>query len=432
MLQDKRTHWKKMTTIKHISDIRGIGKLATEAVSGITSLVEDLHQTILSLNGILDSPYKEHTTGITGMVYHNIRTVTELVGNEMDVALNKIIAMIESNSSNPLSPPISIPLYEAFISALNGIIGDHLAASENPLAINMQFRQNGVTLPIDNESFSDGDLFLNQLIESNGKIALMVHGLCMNDLQWNRDGHDHGAELSRDFGYTPLYLHYNTGLHISENGKAFSELMEKFINQISNSIMDKPVEIVIIAHSMGGLVSRSAFHYGKLANHTWLKYVKKLICLGTPHHGSPLERFGNWIDMFLSINPYSAPFSRLGKIRSAGVTDLRYGNILEDDWKEQGRFEYSTDSRIPVSLPENIDCYAVAVTTIKDSCTIGKNLVGDGLVPLNSALGSHANPDFNLLFPDNHKWVGNNMNHMDLLNNHEVYQTIKKWVAIND
>ncbi|MBF0377804.1 MAG: hypothetical protein HQK72_10020 [Desulfamplus sp.] len=421
-----------MTTIKHISDIRGIGKLATEAVSGITSLVEDLHQTILSLNGILGSPYKQRTTGITGMVYRNIRTVTELVGNEMDVALNKIIAMIESNSSDPLSPQISIPLYEAFISALNGIIGDHLVASKNPLAINMQLRQNGAALSMNKESFSDNDAFLNQIIESNGKIALMVHGLCMNDLQWNRKGHDHGKELSRDFGYTPVYLHYNTGLHISENGKSFSELMEKFINQISNTTIDKQIEIVIIAHSMGGLVSRSAFYYGKLANHTWLKHVKKLICLGTPHHGSPLERFGNWIDMFLEINPYCSPFSRLGKIRSAGVTDLRYGNIIDDDWKEQGRFEYSNDSRLPVSLPEDIDCYAVAVTTTKDSCTIANNIVGDGLVPLNSALGSHKNPDFNLLFPDNHKWVGNDMNHMDLLSSQEVYQTIKKWVAMTN
>jgi pimeloyl-ACP methyl ester carboxylesterase len=100
-----------------------------------------------------------------------------------------------------------------------------------------------------------------------------------------------------------------------------------------------PIELVIIAHSMGGLVSRSACHYGKVAGHSWLNHLLKIVFLGTPHHGASLERAGNWIDIILEISPYSAPFSRLGKIRSAGVTDLRYGNILDEDWKGRDRFE---------------------------------------------------------------------------------------------
>ncbi|MBF0231108.1 MAG: hypothetical protein HQK63_16180 [Desulfamplus sp.] len=417
-----------MINAKNISDLSGIGKLTIEAVSGITDIVEDLHQTILSMNGLLGSPDNHYTTGITGIVYKNIRTVTGLVGNGIDITLNKLIDILGNNDSQS-----SIPVsgYEAVVSALNGVVGDHLAASKNPLAITMQLRRNGIPLSMnDNQNLSDDNEFKTALLKSNGKIALMVHGLCMNDLEWNRQGHDHGAALARDLGYLPIYLHYNTGLHISENGKSFSELMEKFINQLPKINTDKPIEIVIIAHSMGGLVSQSSCHYGKLADHRWLNHLTKLICLGTPHHGSPLEQAGNWIDILLKINPYSAPFSRLGNIRSAGVTDLRYGNLLDEDWKGESRFDCQPSaSRTPAALPDNVKCYAIAAAVNKEQDTAGDNFIGDGLVPVNSALGYHENCAFNLKYPKDNQWIGRNMNHMELLNREDVYKVIKKWVG---
>ena len=245
----------------------------------------------------------------------------------------------------------------------------------------------------------------------------------MNDLQWNREEHDHGAALARDLGFLPLYLHYNTGLHISENGRSFSDLLETIIDQ-----SPQPVTLFIVAHSMGGLVTRSAYHYGELSDHTWLNSLQKLIFLGTPHHGAPLERAGNWIETILEISPYSAPFSRLGKIRSAGVTDLRHGNILDEDWKGRDGFDHSGDYRTPVPLPNNVHCYTIAATTGKESSRLGDDLIGDGLVTLNSALGRHKNPNLNLLFPEAHQWIGRNMNHFDLLNHPDVYETIKNWL----
>ena len=181
----------------------------------------------------------------------------------------------------------------------------------------------------------------------------------------------------------------------------------------------------IIAHSMGGLVARSACHYGKEANHVWLNHLQKLLFLGTPHHGAPLEKGGNLINILLDISPYSAPFSRLVKVRSSGLTDLRYGNIVEDDWKGRGRFEPTADQRIPVPLPKDVQCYAIAATTkqVLNNCV--DELVGDGLVPISSALGQHKRAELNLIFPTRQQWVGHNMNHLDLLNHPEVYETIK-------
>lgn len=389
------------------TDLRGAGRLTIEAISAITDIVESLHHTITGSSGIRGEPDQNRTKGITGRVYRNIRTVTELVGGGIDVLLDQLSLMLGEKDSSPGR--------EAVLSALNGVLGDHLASRNNPLAIPMQFRRNGK--PLNEQELSEA------IRQSNGRLVVMVHGSCMNDLQWKRQGHDHGNALSRDLGFVPIYVHYNTGRHISENGRKFSGLLETIINQ-----SPQPIELSIIAHSMGGLVSRSACHYGMISGHTWLNHLRKLVFLGTPHHGAVLEKGGNFLETIMKISPYSAPFSRLGKIRSCGLTDLRYGNVVDDDWKGRGRFDFSGDHRIPVPLPEGVQSYSLAATTGKKRNNLSDDVIGDGLVTVRSALGCHKNAELNLLLPESHKWVGRSMNHMDLLSHPEVYKTIKKWL----
>ena len=121
----------------------------------------------------------------------------------------------------------------------------------------------------------------------------------------------------------PVYLHYNSGRHVSENGREFAALLEQLV-----AGWPVPVdELVIVGHSMGGLVARSACHHAEAQGQAWLASLTKLVCLGTPHHGAPLERGGRWVDVLLGLSPYVAPFARLGKARSAGITDLRFGNL---------------------------------------------------------------------------------------------------------
>lgn len=391
------------------TDLRGAGSLTVDAVTGVTHMVESLHHTITSLSGRLGPAGQNRTTGITGMVYRNIRSITEMVGGGIDLLLGRLASEFEEKHIPPFPPR------EAVISVLNGVLGDHLVARNNPLAIPMRLRRQG--RPLNKEAL------LEAIWKSNGRLSVMMHGSCMNDLQWNRQGHDHGAALARDLELAPVYVHYNTGLHISQNGRQLSDLLETLIHQ-----SPIPISLFIIAHSMGGLVSRSAFHYGKSSGHTWVNHVQKLVFLGTPHHGAPLEKGGNWIDNILEISPYSAPFSRLGKIRSCGITDLRYGNVVDDDWKDRDRFTFSGDQRIPVPLPESVQCYAIAASAGKESKKLKDAFVGDGLVTINSALGRHKRAEFNLLIPPTHQWVGQDMNHMDLLNHPKVYETIKEWL----
>jgi pimeloyl-ACP methyl ester carboxylesterase len=238
----------------------------------------------------------------------------------------------------------------------------------------------------------------------------------MSDLQLTRQGHNHGAALACDLGYTPVHLHYNSGLHISANGRAFADLVETLIEQWPVPLED----FAMIGHSMGGLVARSGYHYASVAGYDWPRQLRKIVFLGTPHHGTPLERGGTWMNAVFGLSPYTAAFARLGKIRSAGITDLRYGNLLDDDWTGRDRFRPFPDLRCPVPLPEKVECYAMASGTGK---------IGDGLVPVDSALGRHKDPRRTLAFPKSHQWVGNGLSHFDLLNAPAVYHQIRQWLA---
>ena len=188
---------------------------------------------------------------------------------------------------------------------------------------------------------------------------MLVHGLCVSDLQWTRANHDHGAALARDLGYTPVYLSYNSGLHISVNGRAFARSLRRLSpHGQSKSRISSSSATAWAASSRAAPAA-----YGEEAGHEWRQKARKLVFLGTPHHGAPLERIGNWVDVILGKAPYAAAFGRLGKIRSAGVTDLRYGNLMDEDWRGRDRFAREPDTRRPVPLPKGVACYAIAATT---------------------------------------------------------------------
>jgi pimeloyl-ACP methyl ester carboxylesterase len=288
----------------------------------------------------------------------------------------------------------------------------------------MKFRQNGISLT------HGYDVLATLPPDVTGKVVLLIHGLCMNDLQWRTtraDGskHDHGAALERDLGFTPVYLRYNSGLHVSTNGRALSEMLEEFVAAWPSPI----TQLVIVAHSMGGLVTRSAFHYASEVGHSWRRRLKKIVFLGTPHHGAPLERGGHWIDMILGATPYAKPFAKLGKIRSSGITDLRHGSLFDEDWQGKDRFAREAATPHALPLPDGVKCFAIGATTGSASGDLKDKFLGDGLVPLSSALGQHEDPSFTLQFPPKNQTTLYETNHMQLLSAEPAYETIRAFLA---
>lgn len=393
------------------SDLQGITRLITDATIGITDLVEAMHKRVVHPPFLPSTPIQDLITNIAGITFKNIRWSTQFIGGGLDKVLGQLTPVVGELTATHEK--------EAIRSALNGVVGDYLEEKENPLRITMQFRHQEKAISLASKSLDEAYPTIN------GKILLMVHGLCMNDIQWTRKEHNHGAALAKELDKTPVYLHYNSGRHISSNGQQLNELLEQLVQHWPVPIE----ELVIIAHSMGGLVARSAMHYGHQQQKTWPEHLKKIVFLGTPHHGAPLERTGNYLDVMLEAIPYTKPFARLAKIRSAGVTDLRYGNIIDEDWQGNDRFEMQKDHSQPIPLPKQIACYSIAAVIGKATDLITPRLVGDSLVEVKSALGQHENPAKNLRFKEENTWVAYENTHLDLLSNPNIYAKIKAWLA---
>ncbi len=382
-----------------LSDLRGGVRMAVDATDVIAEVVENVHRTIQLRPGPLGTKTSGRPKGIAGLVYRTVRGAIRVIGQAIDIGLAPVTMLLPEGESSPS--------LDAYRSVANGVYGDYLVRTRNPLAIEMSLRYRGQRItPRDPTS-----VFVQHSNKTQvRKLLVLVHGLCMNDRQWNRDGHDHGAALGDELGYLPLYLRYNSGLPIVENGRAFAEMLETLINNCTSPVE----ELAIIGHSMGGLVARSACHHASVAGHKWPDHLHKLVFLGTPHHGAPLERGGHGLDQVLDLSPYLAPFAHLSKARSAGITDLRHGTI-------------SAGKKF-VPLPAGVRCYTAAAVRAAKRSLLSDRLIGDGLVPLDSALGRHRDTARRLAIPKNRQWVGYRMGHRELLNHPEVYSQLSAWL----
>ena len=385
-------------------DLRGIAQLLVRGIITTTDLAESVHASILGLPARLTGlPRSSRTRGIPRIAYQGVRVTAKLFGSGVDDAL----ALLPSHWGQAASSRQR----EAMLAVLNGVLGDHLAATGNPLALPTTLRIRGRPLPLDQPGWP------SRLAEPTSRLLVQVHGLCMNDLQWRHRGHDHGEHLVAEHGYTAVNLHYNSGLSIASNGRAFSALLQQLLEG-----WPVPVKrFAIVGHSMGGLVARAAILDATRQSQPWVEQLDQIVFLGTPHHGSPLERAGTLLQTALGLTPWTAPFVRVGPLRSAGIQDLRHGTIDGDH-----------DRAIPgiCQLPDGIRAYAVAGSTQTAAATrAGRSLRGDGLVPVASALGEHRDPQLVLKIPSRHRQLVEKTGHVELLSSPVVYGHLRRWLA---
>jgi pimeloyl-ACP methyl ester carboxylesterase len=407
----KKTH-------KHLrlSDLRGLAQLATQATAGVTNVAEGVHQSIWNTLGFSGGTEPGRTGGITGLVYKGVHGVTRLVGGGVDAALGGLESVFSSANDDTTENPKR----EAILAALNGVMGDRLMADESPFAIPMTFRLKGQVMDLNNPPPG---------AEVTGKILVLIHGLCMNDRQWRttRDGRvvDHGEDLAAALGCSPISVRYNSGLHISDNGRDLSAKLEQLVTR-----WPVPVEeLSVVAHSMGGLLIRSAHHAATQEKLRWPDTLKNIVFLGTPHQGAPLEQAGNWVDTILASTPYTAPFAKLGHLRSPGITDLRYGSLVAEDRQDCDRFEQAPDLREVVPLPEGVACFAVAATTASEPGFLANRMIGDGLVPVDSALGRHDEERRDLGLSAEATKIEYRTNHLGLLSSPDVTHQMVRWLT---
>ena len=401
-----------MSTKKKVSEIlKGVNHLVLDATIGVTNLAESVHKQVVNPPFLPSTAVQHLITNLASITYNRIRWSAYFLGKGTDIVL--------AHFSTALGEVTITEEKEALRAVLNGVVGDYLEENQNPLAIDMQFRHQGQALTLHKKN-------INEAYETiTSKVLILVHGSCLSDTQWTRKEHNHGEKLAQELNQTLVYLHYNSGLHVSTNGQRFNEILEELVKNWPVPLE----ELTFISHSMGGLVARSAVHYGHQQEKLWTTQLKKVFFLGTPHHGAPLENAGNYLETILEAIPYSRPFARLGKIRSAGVTDLRYGNLIDEDWEDNTRFKLEGDKRKGVQLTENVEFYSIAAALGKEIELIPTQWVGDILVSANSALGQHEDPLKKLLFKKENTWIAYEHNHMDLLSSLEVYAKIKNWIA---
>ncbi|MGO1503128.1 MAG: esterase/lipase family protein [Marinobacter sp.] len=396
-----------------VKSVHGSAQLLLDVAGGVTQIVERTHRTIARevnplnrLRDIAGNPPEERQ----GRTYQIIQSSTSLLQQRLHRSLDRLSTEESPHSSQSVK----------VAAALNGVCGDHLEASNNPLAIAMHFRngQGRKVLP-GSQSVSD------VIPDASPRMVVLVHGLCLSHEYWK--GHsegDIGTELQRAQGFTPLYLNYNTGRHISSNGKELNEQLQSLVEAWPVEIE----ELTLIGHSMGGLVIRSASWYGSEFNLSWTKLLKNALYLGSPHHGAALAKAGNLLTFVMKKFRYASPFA-FGEHTSAGIKDLRHGNLLDEDWEGIDQDDFHPDYRQPVPLLEGTRHYFIAAAIGNHVSNFPSTMVGDLLVRLDSAKGHHSNGLKRLSIRPEDCCVFEKLNHLDLLDNKVVHDQILKWLA---
>jgi pimeloyl-ACP methyl ester carboxylesterase len=387
------------------AEIRAAGDLAGRALAGTGTLVRDVHAAIaeraFAAAGPGGEPARILHDGVSAAVYGGVRATLR--------ALPRGAGTILARSARADAPSLAdSPRGSLALAALNGAIGDVLALEGSELALAMSVRRRGAEVDPDAPAIA------------GTRVAIFVHGLGETDMAWrlraDAERPGYGVALERDFGYEPLELRYNSGRHISDNGRELALLLDRLATA---SAVD---EIVLVGHSMGGLVARSACHYGRLEGHAWTDAVRHVFCLGSPHLGAPLEKGVNALGWALARLPETRPVARIVNGRSVGIKDLRYGACVEDDWCDCDADELLTDRCHDVPFLPHATFYFVAATLRG----LPGEVVGDLLVRRPSASGAGRTRRIPFALQDGHHLGG--LTHFDLLNHPAVYEQMRAWL----
>jgi pimeloyl-ACP methyl ester carboxylesterase len=402
-------------------EVRDSGALLGRALSDVTELARGVHRGVAGrVFGLLGAPARPVQLlhdGICTIAYSATRMGTSIVPALVGTAAAAV--------HDPAAPSAHDSPARFALAAVGGLIGDQLAAEYPTLAPELRLRTHGGPLRC-----SSGNVVHDLGPAATGRIVIFLHGLCGNDWYWQLGAErslgaartTFGSLLRDEHGWTPLYACYNTGLHISANGRALAALLEELVAGWPVGVE----RIALIGHSMGALVGRSAAQAGAEAGHVWTRHLSDVVGLGGPQLGAPLERLANWGSHRLGRLPETRPFATFLNRRSVGIKDLRYGAVIDDDWAGFDLDELLCDRCTPARLLPGVAYYAVAATLTR-SPDGPFRVVGDLLVEYSSATGTGAIR--RIPFEVEQTMHIGRRHHLNLLSDPIVYARLRTWLA---
>lgn len=321
---------------------------------------------------------------------------------------------------------------DAAVAILNGLFGDTLEARGSGFATPMTIRAGGKELPLERRALAAA--LADAAPPVTSRICVFVHGLMATEAIWGFPGDratTYGTLLADERPVTVLSLRYNTGRHISVNGRELAGLIAELVRVWPVRVR----EIDLVGHSMGGLVIRSACHYGgrgrargrrlPFGRH-WTSKVRRVVLIGVPNDGAGLEALVNSASAALATVP--VPASRLlGRgldRRSAGIKDLRFGNVVDEDWATADpRATERSHPHRPLVL-RRADVLVVAGSVTRDPAHPLAQRLGDALVTETSATGALGELE---LFPRASTRMFPSVTHNALAHHPDVYAAINEW-----
>ncbi|KUI32714.1 triacylglycerol lipase [Mycobacterium sp. GA-2829] len=401
------------------TEVRALGEVAGEGVTVLHGVVRGMHKGIASRVFASVGPAARPVQVIHDAIAETVYTAVGAAGQRIPEAIGALAA----NRFDDDMPVDRLPRAAEAIAALNGIYGDELADRGNALATTMAVRLNGHAVDLAPAPLA------RAFPEATNRIVVFVHGLCQTESSWRRppriatpDPRPYGERLRDDLGFTPVDVRYNTGLHISTNGHALDELLVALTEAWPVPVSD----IALVGHSMGGLVVRSACHYGAENGDDWTRRVRQVVCLGSPHLGADLEKSVNAASWALAKLRETRSLAQFLNLRSDGIKDLRFGALLDDDWGAADPDEFLRDRCAEVPFLPDASYHFVATSAAPRPVGM---VFGDHLVRPASASGRgrHRRIPFE---PDN-GLVMTGLHHFDLLNHPDIYDRLVHWLHVS-
>ncbi|MEZ5185736.1 MAG: hypothetical protein R2720_08325 [Candidatus Nanopelagicales bacterium] len=368
------------------------GGLAGRALGGVVRIVGDTHQAISKRVDTALPPVAKPYNRVQAASAEAAYSLVESVHRHTPRALAGLGGLTSVE-------PSQTRVGRALQPVVNGFHGDLIAEEHPQLSIPMSLRVDG----------RDADV-ATDFPSATAHIVVFLHGLAEDERAWRLGGRESYGERLRDKGLTPVFVRFNTGLHVSDNGRQLSGLLDDLVAR-----WPVPVETIsLVGHSMGGLVARSACHVGG----TWTSLVRCVVTLGTPHQGAPLEKAVHVMDWVMRKIPEIEPIGRILANRSVGIKDLRFGSLVEEDWRGRDIDAFLEDRCAEVPFLPHVTYFWVAATLTRDTQHPFGRLMGDGMVryPSASAVTGEG------------LCIGG-VNHLDLLNDDAVAEALSEWLT---